>query len=103
MNLIRNLDSPLTSTLRSAPKGEGKRETSELCRERAAADLLESAAMINANQRLRLETSAASWTQRADMLQRVEDGTARRTAEAAAARPAASEEPGAEPARHASP
>jgi hypothetical protein len=53
------------------------------CRERAAADLLASATTINANQRLRLERSAESWTLRADMLQRVEEGFARRTAEAA--------------------
>ena len=35
--------------------------------------------MINANQRIRLETSAASWTARADVLQRVEESFARRT------------------------
>jgi DNA-binding transcriptional regulator YdaS (Cro superfamily) len=51
-----------------------KRETAEICRERAAADLLASAAMINANQRMRLETSAATWTMRALMLQRAQDG-----------------------------
>lgn len=60
-----------------------KRENSALCRERAAADLLQAAAMVNANQRLRLETSAASWIARADTLQRVEESYARRTAEAA--------------------
>ncbi|MND06214.1 hypothetical protein D3C83_274730 [compost metagenome] len=39
--------------------------------------------MINANQRLRLETSAESWMLRADILQGVEEKFARRTAEAA--------------------
>lgn len=70
----------------SARSGAGKRETSKVCRERAAANLLESAAMINAHQRQRMETSAAMWTQRAEILQRVEDGLARRTAETAARR-----------------
>ncbi len=60
-----------------------KRDTSLHCRERAAADLLQSAAMITANQRLRLENSAASWMARAETLQWVEDNHARRTAEAA--------------------
>ena len=59
------------------------RETADGCRERAAADLTASGAMITANQKLRLEASAASWTSRASMLQRVEDGTARRAREAA--------------------
>ena len=67
----------------ASPTTGPKRENSALCRERAAADLLASAAMINANQRLRLETSAASWTARADTLQWVEESHARRTAEAA--------------------
>lgn len=56
----------------------GPRETADGCRERAAADLVASAAMITANQRVRLETSAASWTSRAAILQRVEDGAERR-------------------------
>jgi hypothetical protein len=43
------------------------------CRCRADSDLLASVAMLTANQRLRLETSAASWTARADMLQRLDD------------------------------
>ena len=59
------------------------RETAEACRERAAADITASGEMITANQKLRLEASAASWTSRASMLQRVEDGTARRAREAA--------------------
>jgi hypothetical protein len=51
-----------------------KRDTAESCHERAAADLLASAAMINANQRIRLEASARTWTMRALMLQRARDG-----------------------------
>jgi hypothetical protein len=59
-----------------------KRETAEACRERAAADLLASATMINANQRIRLEASASIWTSRALMLQRVEDGVSRKDIQA---------------------
>lgn len=84
MNFTQSLDIPLAASPPSTRKSPGKRETSGLCRERAAADLLASAAMINANQRLRLETSAESWTLRADMLERVEESFARRTAEVAA-------------------
>lgn len=47
-------------------------DTSSGCRERSAADLLESVTMTTANGRLRLESSAASWTVRADMLHRLE-------------------------------
>jgi len=60
-----------------------KRETALACRERAEADLLASAAMINANQRTRLETSAASWSARASVLERVEKGIATKAVRAA--------------------
>jgi hypothetical protein len=50
------------------------------CRGRAAADLLASVAMLTANERRRLETSAASWTARAEMLQRCDDSMAARKA-----------------------
>ena len=84
----------------ASPRPAGaKRQTSALCRERAAADLLASATMINANQRLRLETSAASWIARADTLQWVEESHARRTAEAAE-RAVARAQPIAEPPQH---
>lgn len=43
------------------------------CRDRAAADLLASAAMPKGNGRLRMEASAASWAARAELLQRDED------------------------------
>ena len=52
-----------------APK---HRDTSGTCRERATEDLLKSAAMITANERLTLERSAASWELRAQLLDRVE-------------------------------
>jgi hypothetical protein len=58
----------------SAKQPRIRRETAAACRERAAADLLASAARINSNQRARLEASAAIWTARGLMLQRAEDG-----------------------------
>ena len=48
-------------------------DTAAGCRDRAAADLLASVAMSTVNARQRLETSAASWAARADLLQRDED------------------------------
>ena len=60
------------------PKAGTPRDSAEACRDRAAADLVESGTMMTANQRVRLETSAASWTARAQMLQRVEDSVERR-------------------------
>jgi len=47
------------------------------CRGRAEADLLASVAMLTANERVRLETSAASWTARANLLQRMDDSNSR--------------------------
>jgi hypothetical protein len=49
-----------------------KRDTSESCRERASADLVKAADDMTANERLILERSAANWTARADLLDRVE-------------------------------
>ena len=68
------------------PRAGTPRDSAEACRERAASNLLEAVTMMTANQRTRLETSAASWTARADMLQRVEDSLERR-AEAALGEP----------------
>ena len=48
------------------------------CRSRAEADLLASLVMAIPNERIRLETSAASWTARAEMLQRLDDTHAAR-------------------------
>ena len=60
-------------------------DTADGCRERAASDSVEAAAMDTANGRLKLEHSAASWTARADLLQRLEDNfETRRTAAFAA-------------------
>lgn len=87
MNPTRNFDLAATAP-NSARADPAKRETSELCRERAADDLEQSGAEITANQKIRLEASAASWTARAKMLKRVEDGVARRSAEAAEAKAA---------------
>lgn len=61
-------------------------DTAHGCRARAAADLLESVTMTTANQRLRLETSAASWTLRADLLHRLEESSELRKEKAEAAR-----------------
>ena len=84
MNLNSRLDIPVAASHRSSPTYRVKRESAEVCRERAATDLLASVSMLNANQRLRMETSAAMWAERAEILQRVEDGLAQRTADTAA-------------------
>ena len=62
------------------PSRPARRRSSKLpadtvagCRERAEADLLASVAMATRNARQRLETSAASWTARAELLQRDEE------------------------------
>jgi hypothetical protein len=55
------------------------------CRSRAEADLLASVVVSTANERIRLETSAASWNARADMLQRLDDNHAARMAKVARA------------------
>jgi soluble lytic murein transglycosylase-like protein len=49
------------------------RDTAAGCRSRAEADLLASASVLLANQRLRLENSAAHWIARADHLHDVEE------------------------------
>lgn len=54
------------------------------CRGRAEADLLASVAKSTANERRRLETSAACWTARAAMLQRLDDNHDARKAKVAA-------------------
>lgn len=57
---------------RASPKAAAKKDTSQMCRERASADLLKSVAMLTANERLILERSAASWSLRAGLLERLE-------------------------------
>ena len=49
------------------------RDTAAGCRSRAEADLLASASVLLANQRLRLENSAEHWIARAELLQDVEE------------------------------
>jgi hypothetical protein len=103
MDFNSRLDVPAPAR-HQAESTRSKRESSAVCRERAANDLLASVSMLNANQRLRMETSAAMWAERAETLQRVEDGLARRTAETAAKSLAArnalrGDEDNAEPAR----
>jgi hypothetical protein len=99
MHLNSRLDVPVAANRRSVVGTHAKRETAAVCRERSANDLLASVAMLNANQRLRMETSAAMWAERADILQRIEDGLARRTAATAAKRAVIGDEPAAEPMR----
>ncbi|MEO5773545.1 MAG: hypothetical protein ABIQ32_05440 [Sphingomicrobium sp.] len=59
------------------------RDTAAGCRDRATADLLQALTMATGNGRKVLETSAASWTARGDMLQRIELGIEARLAKAA--------------------
>ena len=50
------------------------RDTAEGCRDRATADVFQALSMTTANGRQTLERSAASWTRRAMMLERLESG-----------------------------
>lgn len=70
---------------RSARTLKQPQDTVAGCRGRAEADLLASVVLSTTNERRRLETSAASWSARADMLQRLEDNHAARKVKAAAA------------------
>ncbi len=54
------------------------------CRELAAADLVRAALMDTVNGRRRLESSASSWTSRADLIQRLDDSFEARRAAARA-------------------
>lgn len=93
--MVRSLPSPLTkpprSSLPAAPEhrwiNDGstlnpspgpllkeRRDTAEGCRDRASADLLAAVAMTTAHSRDMLETSAAAWTARAELMQRGESG-----------------------------
>ena len=64
---------PLPFEAKASAKAPKHRDTSGTCRERAAADLLKSVAMITANQRLSLERSAGIWESRARLLDRVKE------------------------------
>ena len=63
---------------RKTGRTKAPQDTAVGCRSRAEVDLLASVTMAIANERIRLETSAASWTARANLLQRLEDGSAAR-------------------------
>ena len=63
---------PAAPRARSA--GKDGRDTAGGCRERAADDLLKSVSMLIVNERRRMELSAASWTARAELLDRIEAG-----------------------------
>jgi hypothetical protein len=71
-------------TTHAAPAAGSKerdaRESAAGCRERASADLLRALEMATVNGRQVFEKSAASWTKRADMLQRIETGIEARLA-----------------------
>ena len=96
MNFNSRLDLPLPAVRHQAESVRSKRESAAICRERSAADLLASLSMLNANQRQRMETSAAMWAERADVLQRFEDALAQGTAATAAKQQVFGDEPGAE-------
>lgn len=53
----------------TARSNKAPQDTAAGCRLRAEADLLASVSMLTANERIRLETSAASWGARATLLQ----------------------------------
>lgn len=57
-----------------APERRASRDTVAGCRESAESDLLQAAGMDTANGRLRFEHSAACWTARGDLLQRLDEG-----------------------------
>lgn len=69
---------PRTQTPRTHVKDT--RDTALGCRDRATADLVQSLAATTANGRRVLETSAASWGARAELLQRIETGIEARLA-----------------------
>ena len=65
-------------------RAKAPQDTAGGCRDRATADLALAATMDTDNRRLRFEQSAAAWSQRAQMIQRLDESfEARRTAAAA--------------------
>ena len=54
------------------PLDGDQRDTAAGCRDRASADLLEAAKMATVNARAKMESSAANWTLRAELLDRLE-------------------------------
>lgn len=64
-----------------------RRDTAAGCRDRATADLASALAASTANGRRVLETSAAHWTSRAELMERIETGIEARLAAAGPAQP----------------
>ncbi len=56
----------------ATPQARRVEDTAAGCRDRAAASLEAAAAMDTVNGKTRMEASAATWTSRADLLQRLE-------------------------------
>jgi hypothetical protein len=73
-NSISDRTDPDSEGPASLARGKDARETALGCRENAAADMLRAGGMDTVNGRQVFETSAASWTKRAEMLQRIETG-----------------------------
>ncbi len=69
--------------VRASARMPEKRDTASSCRERASADLLKSVTMMTANERLILERSAAIWSLRAELLDRVEETASKKRGAAA--------------------
>lgn len=67
---------------------KASQDTAEGCRTRAEADLLKAVVMLTANERVRMEQSAAAWQARATMLQHLDDKMAARRIVAQSRRPA---------------
>jgi hypothetical protein len=64
----------------NAGRAKASQDRATGCRTRAEADLLAAVTMLTAKERARLETSAASWTVRANLLQHLDDNFAARKA-----------------------
>src|SRR5689334_1771226 len=68
--LVQSGGQRMTALPRMAAKAvKAPFDTAAGCRIRADADLLASVSMLNANERMRMETSAASWSARAELLE----------------------------------
>ncbi|MDT9600496.1 hypothetical protein [Sphingosinicella rhizophila] len=64
----------------ATPRRKQSQDTVAGCEERAAANLAEAATNLTANGRRRLEMSAAAWTERASLLQRIHNSFEKRKA-----------------------
>ncbi|MEO6359518.1 MAG: hypothetical protein ABIO43_02955 [Sphingomicrobium sp.] len=75
------VDKDETSNPAPGHRTKDSRDTAAGCRDRASKDLIEAITMNTANGRQVLEKSAASWTKRAELLQRIESGIEARTSQ----------------------